>query len=118
MKKLILFALIVLTVLSCEYKKGLLPTPEPFVAGVCDSIKYTNGIKAIIDNNCVSCHSGSIPSANLDLTTYANVKAIALNGSLKKRAIDADPLPMPQAGLLPQSQLDSVQCWITNGALQ
>ncbi|MBP7807770.1 MAG: hypothetical protein KA163_00620 [Bacteroidia bacterium] len=101
--------------LSCENKKGLLPAKSaPLPVNACDSIKYMNGVKAIIDNACISCHSGPFGSGGVDLTTYTNVKARATDGRLRDRITNSSN-PMPPFGLMSSSKVDSVLCWIDKG---
>lgn len=109
-------AFIALTVIvSCDYKKGLLaPATEPVSAEACDSIRYTNGVKAIIDKNCVSCHSGPFANGGVDLTTYTNVQARALDGRIKDRITNTNN-PMPPSGFMPKAKVDSVLCWVDKG---
>ena len=104
---------------SCDNKKGMLPPKsEPLPPGACDSITYSNGIKAIFDANCATsfCHDGTTKQSNLDFSLYSTAQSQATNGRIKARVIDANPSPMPPSGKLPQSQLDSIQCWLDKGA--
>lgn len=117
MKKRILYVSIVALAIAfaCDYKKGLLPKKaEPIPVNACDSIKYTKGIKTIVDNACVSCHSGPFGSGGVDLTTYTNVKAKATDGRIKDRITNTNN-PMPPFGLMSQSKVDSLLCWIDKG---
>jgi hypothetical protein len=119
-KSLIVFVLGALAIaVSCDNKKGLLPPkPLPINSDACDSIRYTNAIKAIIDKECGSgagCHAGPFPNAGVDLTTYSNVKAKADDGRIKARITDLNN-PMPPSGKMPQARIDSVLCWIDRGA--
>jgi cytochrome c5 len=114
----ILVFIIFVVAVSCDNKKGMIePTKEPLSANACDSIRYSNGVKAVIDNNCVMCHGGVFASGGVDLTTYANVKAKALDGRLKDRITNSNN-PMPPSGLMKQAKIDSIICWIDKGAPQ
>ena len=82
-------------------------------------ISYTNTVKSIIDNNCISCH-GSIPSngASIPLTTYQNVKDAILNQELLDRISrsQGDPSMMPSGGTrLPQPIIDQISAWASEG---
>lgn len=79
---------------------------------ICDTatVRYSNYIANIINTNCGSCHP--------EYTNYNGLKDIADNGSLKARAIDGTPSPMPQSGLLPQSTRDTILWWINGGKCQ
>lgn len=99
---LVILAFGIITMESCT-------TDEPAA-----EITYTSNVKPILDGNCTGCHSGNTPSANLDLTTYANVRAIAETDTLTMRMNDAMN-PMPATGLLPQADRTTVQDWIDGG---
>lgn len=122
MKKAFLFAFAVLFLASCDNKIGLPPVtvPAPVTPGACDTVTYTKQIQTLLNNNCVSCHNSSFSSGSVDLSTYTLAKAKALDGRIKVRAIDNSDVkgPMPQGGLMPQADLDLLQCWINNGAIQ
>lgn len=108
--------IILLIAVSCENKKGLLPPqPVPLAPNACDSIRYMNAAKPIIDKYCVSCHSGPFPNGGIDFSAYVNAKAKALDGRLKDRMTNTNN-PMPPFGLMPQAQIDSLMCWIEKGA--
>lgn len=83
------------------------------------TITYTNTIKSIIDNNCISCH-GNTPTngASISLTSLQNVKNGIINNSLIEKiskAQGADGL-MPYGGTrLPQSQIDQIITWKNTG---
>jgi mono/diheme cytochrome c family protein len=120
MKKRILYiAIIVLTfAFSFDYKKGLLPKKAAAVsANACDSIRYTNSMKAIFDSQCGGCHSGPFGSGGVDLTTYSNVLAKVVDGRIADR-INNTNNPMPPFGLMPASKVDSIMCWIDRGGPQ
>lgn len=74
---------------------------------------YTADIDTIMAANCTSCHSGSFPSGNLDLSTYANVKAESnLFCSVNH---DAACEAMPQgAAKLSDADIKKIACWIKN----
>ena len=104
--------------ISCDNKIGLLPKKSaPLPANACDSIRYTNATKPIFDKVCGNCHSGPFGSGGVDLTTYSGVLAQVVNGRIKDR-ITNNNNPMPPFGLLPQSKVDSILCWIDKGGPQ
>ncbi|MFK7950212.1 MAG: hypothetical protein AB8G11_21660 [Saprospiraceae bacterium] len=80
-------------------------------------VTYTADVKPIMDGNCIGCHSGNTPSASLDLTTYANVRAIAETDTLVMRMND-EVNPMPVTGLLPQADRTTVEDWVAGGFKQ
>lgn len=120
MKKRILYISIVAlaVVFSCDYKKGLLPKKvTPIAASACDSIRYNNSMQAVFNNVCSNCHSGPFGAGGVDLSTYSNVLAKVVDGRIKDRITNTNN-PMPPFGLLPQSKIDSILCWIDKGGPQ
>ena len=87
----------------------------------CDTtnLTYTNGIKAIFDQNCISCHGTTTPQAGRSLTNYQQVQDAVLNTNLLER-INGDPgVPvMPQGGKMPQCNIDKIEIWVSNGLPQ
>ncbi len=87
-----------------------------------EPVTYTNAVKSIITNNCISCH-GTIPTngAPMSLTTYADVKNAVLNRGLIdriSRSQGADGM-MPLGGTrLPQSTINKIIEWNTNGLVE
>lgn len=91
---------------------------------------YTQ-VLAIFQANCTtSCHSGTAPTGNLDLTTYAGLMdsigphAPVITPFLpdssylvkRIRGIVTPPMPLIGSALQP-SQIDSISDWIAAGAL-
>lgn len=86
----------------------------------CDtsSFTYSGAIKSIMTNKCNGCHSGTSASAGIDLTTYAGVKTVALNGRLiGSLQYKAGFVGMPQGSRLPDCEVTQVQKWIAAGTL-
>lgn len=86
---------------------------------IAEEITYTNAVKSIIDNNCISCH-GTTPTngAPMSLTTYANVRDAVLNRSLLDR-ISRDQgasgmMPLGGTRLL-QEKINQINTWATEG---
>lgn len=85
--------------------------PECNVANA-EGLTYTTHMKAIIDDYCISCHSGSGPGPG-NYTTYEGIKADLHNGDvLDAVVIDKS---MPQGFVMPQAKIDSINCWLQNG---
>lgn len=89
----------------------------------CDTtnLTYTNGIKAIFDQNCTTCHGASNPSAGLSLTTYQEVKDALVNPLdliLRINGGDNSNPVMPQGGRMPQCNIDKIESWYNNGLPQ
>lgn len=82
--------------------------------------RYTENIKPIIDNNCVSCHGTTNPNAGLSLTNYIQVRQAVLNNGLINRIsrTSGDPQLMPTTGRMPQQTIDLVSQWQADGLLE
>ena len=124
MKNLALtFIIVSCLAVSCSYNKEELPEPmvelEPLTVAVSPpntvTITYTSHIKSMVDNNCVVCHG---TSGGVTLQTYVQVKAKADAGRILARAINGSGGPMPQSGLMSQTNLDTLQMWLDQGAPQ
>lgn len=111
MKKLIIF-LVILTgviVVSCDsntYDEISVVTNPTFSAN----------IGPIVKASCSSCHSGGQQMPNLE--SYAEVKDAIQNGNVLCR-ID-DPTAcfgsiMPTSGRMPQTTIDLIKLWQTQG---
>lgn len=87
----------------------------------CDSsqFKYSTNVSVIINTFCAGCHSGAIPSGNIDLSNYNAVKVQALNGRLVGAVTHAAGFsPMPQsANKLSDCQITQIKKWVEAGAL-
>lgn len=81
------------------------------------TIKYDPDVKTVMNDFCVSCHSGVSPAAGLDLQTFANVKNSAQNGKLIDRMNNAAN-PMPPSGLAPAAQRQIIDKWKADGFLE
>lgn len=86
----------------------------------CDAtqFKYGANISLIMTNNCVGCHGGTSPSANINLSNYSAVFAQATSGRLNGAITHtAGYSPMPKnASKLSECQIMQIQNWIAAGA--
>ena len=88
-----------------------------------ETITYSITIAPLIKSSCAttSCHSGSSPTAGLNLETYSNVMTIVtandLDKSLLYGVITHTQLPsMPKnASKLADSDIENVKNWILDG---
>jgi mono/diheme cytochrome c family protein len=82
------------------------------------SISYSGFIAPLLINTCVGCHSGTAPSGNVLLSTYAGVREVALNGRLHGAITWANGYQqMPRgSGQLPACTIDKIKAWIDDGA--
>jgi Planctomycete cytochrome C len=87
----------------------------------CDTttITYSAAVVPIINTNCKGCHNPNFLSGNLDLTSYTNVKTIALNGKLMGSVDHLPGFPaMPKgAAKLTDCKITQIKKWIAAGAL-
>lgn len=119
MKKYIFIPLAALALYSCDsqtyqdIEADVIPPPTDTIVVT----TYTANVKAIIDNNCVVCHSDGGIAAFRDLTTYANVVDAVQNAGLLDRIQlqNGEPGIMPSTGRMPQGNIDIVLKWNTDG---
>lgn len=85
-----------------------------------ENVSFASMIQPIINNKCKGCHSGTYPSGNVPLASYANVKAIADNGALVGVIMHQTPYaPMPYplgSASLPDCEIAQIQAWVAAGA--
>jgi hypothetical protein len=109
-----------LAMTSCYYDnvEELYPNTD------CDTtdVSYTLEIRPLLDQSCSysGCHGGPTPAALLDLNDYSEVKKIADNGQFESRINRdvSDPQLMPPAGKLGSCQIETIEAWINQGALE
>lgn len=113
-KLMLLFGIgaMLITMASCkkdepqptEPSTGATPTPRSFVTDV----------QPIINEYCITCHSGAQPSAGRDFSTYQSVKDAAQNANLVGRINNANN-PMPTQGLMTQTNRTIIEDWTLTG---
>lgn len=85
----------------------------------CDTLNigFAAKIQPIMQANCVGCHGANNPSAGINLTTLAGVRAVASNGRLVGAiSKQAGYVPMPPAGNgLSNCHINQVKAWINQG---
>lgn len=81
------------------------------------TISYGQKVAPMLQQYCYSCHSGSFPSGNIAMGTYATDKAIAQNGSLYGSINHAAGYsPMPQgAPKMSSCEIATIKKWIDAG---
>lgn len=88
--------------------------------GGCDTtnVTFTAVVRPILQNNCVGCHSGPTPPANLKLDNYDGVRAVAINGKLYGVISHTPGYPkMPYNGnKLDDCRIARIKAWIDAGA--
>ena len=80
-----------------------------------DSVSFSTDVWPIIEQNCTSCHNvGNTTGYTLTNHTNISSNAAAIVGSMKGSGFQL----MPQGGdALPDSIIQKVQCWISQGKL-
>jgi hypothetical protein len=80
-----------------------------------DSLSFSTDVWPIIEQNCTSCHDvGNTTGYTLTNHTNISSNAAAIVGSMKGSGFQL----MPQGGdALPDSIIQKVQCWISQGKL-
>ena len=87
----------------------------------CDSnqFKFSSNIQPLLQNHCTGCHSGPAPPNGIDLTAYAGVSVVALNGLLygvTAHLPGFDPMPKG-SGQLSVCEIIQIKKWIQAGSL-
>ncbi len=115
----VIYSIFVLTIVTLSFSQCTKETIDENGAGtdIIDSIFYDTDIKPLIDAKCMSCHSGSNPSAGLNLSTYQVVKFQAEFGTLISRINDSQS-PMPVSGLMTADNRGKFDKWVTDGFLE
>lgn len=88
-------------------------------AGACDSTVFTfsGAVQPIINTYCKGCHNPASLGGGIDLSSYAAIKTVALNGKLMG-SINHSPgfVAMPQGGnKLSDCQIRQIEKWIKAG---
>tara|TARA_B100001540_G_C15292475_1_gene411044 strand:- start:75 stop:440 length:366 start_codon:yes stop_codon:yes gene_type:complete len=100
---------------------------ETEINDICDNVSFINDVAPIIYNNCVSCHSvgqtaesagifGSIDNNEVYYNTVFAIKDIII--SLVSSNDPNQVMPPNVGSQLNQNQIQIIQCWIDNGAIE
>ena len=127
---LFLFCLILFFYYSCTKDVGRLPTNNPLIKTLCDTVNitYSKDILPILQNNCSTvpgCHvKGGSGTGNF--TLYSGVSAYADppvgDGSLRARVLNAGRSTdgssgwMPASNPLPLLDRQKIDCWLKANA--
>lgn len=86
----------------------------------CDTtlFTYSGVVLSTLQSSCIGCHSGTPAAGNVDLSTYANVRTVALSGLLLNVISHTSGFPqMPKGGnKLPDCKITQIRKWIEAGA--
>lgn len=89
--------------------------------GGCDTLsgaRYATFVQPLVQSKCKGCHSGSNPQGGIKLTTYLEIKALALDGRLYS-SVTASANWMPKGGArLDDCKLAKLKQWVDAGALE
>lgn len=77
-----------------------------------DAVSYNSDIRAIIDANCIMCHTDPPQNgAPMPLNSYNALRnAVETRGLLTR--INSISNPMPPTGLLPDAPRELIQAWV------
>ncbi len=117
----LLFLLMLNSCRSDNFQDLLNINPNP-----CDTVlavSYSNEVVPVLAFNCYACHnlnSHQIVGGGIRLDEYNALKTYVENGKLLCSIQHGNGcLPMPQGGgKLAQSDIEKIQIWICNGALE
>lgn len=87
----------------------------------CDTtaVSFSATIKPLLENSCIGCHGGTVPSGGISFEMYSGVKAMADSGQLLGAVNwESGYKTMPQGGnKLPDCSIAQIRNWIEDGAL-
>ncbi len=119
-RKIALLSIAILLVFSCyrDNKEEIYQNYEPCVIDTTLQVTYTADIAPLLATNCAlgGCHNSKSRQSGLDLSTYADARKIALNDKLINRVTGSGSI-MPPSGSLRQCDIDKLQIWVNEGAL-
>jgi hypothetical protein len=113
---------IMMVVLACGKSTGTVDggntppqLPPPTASCASSSAKFSMDVNPIIQSSCASssgCHGNGSINGPGSLTTFDQVRNAA--ASIKSAVTNKR---MPLGGTLSSSQIQSISCWVDNGAL-
>jgi mono/diheme cytochrome c family protein len=115
MKKIKTLAILMIlgTVASCESN-----TYDDIAGPKVENPTYAANVKQIVSNNCLSCHSVATNNQEPNLETYENLKLAVMNNGLLDEISAPSGEGMPEAGRLPQTEIDIITTWAAQGFVQ
>lgn len=86
---------------------------------VATNVSFATTVLPTLRTNCTGCHSGTSPSAGIDLNSYATVEVQAANGKLVGSISHAAGfIAMPSATVsLSACEISQMKAWISEGTL-
>lgn len=121
----ILFIISLIAAGGCYYDNEECLYPEGSTACDTMNVTYSTHVLPLINDYCITCHSGGTPSGNVSLEGYNNIRDAALipagsYGSLIgviSHAPGNSPMPK-NADKLSDCRIRQVEIWIEEGATQ
>ena len=110
---IVVFSFLIL-IIACNKDKAIEPTPvsDVVITNDCpDTIFYESQIQPMMNQYCISCHSGGNSGFSPDLTNYSSVSSHA-NSVLSSIQSGYMPQGAPK---LTDSLIQQFQCWINQG---
>ena len=103
---------------SCYYDKGDVLYPNNTICDTTGTLSYAVKIVPLFKQQCYGCHTGSAPSGNILMGTYAADHALASGGRLYGSISQASGYSaMPKGGVKMNScELASIKKWIDSGS--
>ena len=116
-------AIIMITIIACskstetDTSGNAIPPPTPLPTTSCAAApaKFSTDVSAIIQSSCATssgCHGNGSSNGPGALTTFNQIKNAA--SFIKSEVVSKR---MPLGGSLTNSQIQSISCWVDNGAL-
>jgi len=115
-KNVIINCYLMMLIYACDKDKAVAPTPvdDVIISSDCpDTIYYSIQIESLLNDNCISCHSGSNTGFPPDLTNHTEVSS---NASAVLSSIQSGYMPQG-APKLADSIIQQFQCWINQGKI-
>ena len=100
---------------ACYYDKEQLLTPPKNTVTTCLTYSFATQVNPIIQASCsngVGCHGAGSSNGPGALTTYSQIQAASAQ---IQSSVTAGRMPLGSS--LSSSQLQTINCWISNGAL-
>jgi hypothetical protein len=122
MKSVFTIGIVMITVFlfsSCYYDKEQLLYGNTVNCDTSTSFSYSLNVVPLLQQNCYGCHSGSFPSGNIRMGTYALDKVLGQNGTLYGSINHASGFsPMPKGtSKMTACQIVTIKKWIDGGML-
>lgn len=112
--KLLAFSLAVFFIQSCVYDE----LPEPVPPGPCDApVSYATQVQPIVSTNCAipGCHNGDNgPDKNWTVFATFQSKSAQVKDRINRPA--GTPGHMPAVGSITDDEIQTITCWVDQGA--